>query len=128
MAAILKFKMAAIKPIRKNGTNPSFVLLVLSIQKNIGSKNVSKIFATLHNNLHYIEEPVFAGNSLYFVGIDARSTMDNLKVSLNIFLLPTKLCYVPECTLTEYICRVMLLQLCWAPKHANFVYCNVTGK
>ena len=46
MVAILKFKMSAIKPIRKNGTNPSFVLWGLNYQKNIGWKNVSKIFIT----------------------------------------------------------------------------------
>ena len=48
--------MAAIKRNRKNGTNPSFVLLVLRMQKTICSKNVSKIYATLHVKLHCLND------------------------------------------------------------------------
>ena len=42
MAAILKFKMAAIGVFEKNGTNSSYVLWGVRNQKNIGSTNVSK--------------------------------------------------------------------------------------
>ena len=52
MAAILKFKMAAIGMFEKNGTNSSFVLQVVRKPKNIGSTNVAKKNLNLHKAMY----------------------------------------------------------------------------
>ena len=45
--------MAAIDMFEKNGTNSSFVLLVVRKPKNIGSTNVAKINLNLHKAIYY---------------------------------------------------------------------------